>query len=117
MKTYIDLIGLKMYCNHGVLPQERVVGNLFGADLRLYYDASEAMATDCIDAALNYAAVTEVVKAQMAIPSALIEHVAARVVNAVRAEFPIVTSGRVTITKFHPPISSPTPAASFTIEW
>lgn len=115
--TYIDIDGLQIYARHGVGLQERRVGNRFEVSLRLYYDATAAVADDNIDSAVNYGDVIETVKAVMAEPSALIEHVAGRIRDAVCVQFPAVTGGRVTVAKIHPPVRAQVGRVSFTIEW
>lgn len=118
MTSWIDINGLKVFARIGVLESERTVGNRFQLDIRLNYDASAAVASDSIDDAVNYAAVAAVaVDTLTARPMQLIEYAAGQVRDAIRADFPAVCGGRVTLTKLHPPIPAPTPTVSFTIEW
>lgn len=44
MKTYIDIERMQIRAHHGVLEQEKRVGNLFEVSVRLFYDFSEAAA-------------------------------------------------------------------------
>ncbi len=117
MKSYIDIDRLQIFANHGVLERERAIGNRFEVTLRLYYDATEAMQSDEISSALNYAEVVDVVRNEMAKPSDLLEHVAYRIKSALQSRFPIIISGRVTIVKIHPPISTPMSSVAFTVEF
>ena len=116
-RQYIDIEGLKYYCNHGVLEQEKLVGNWFEVSLRLYYDASHAMRADNITAALNYAVIVEIVDKVMAIHSDLLEHIAGRIQEAVLEKFPKIEAGMIRVSKPHPPISTPMQNVSFTLEW
>lgn len=79
MRTSITLDNLRFRARHGVMEQERAVGNTFVVALRLDYPFEEAMQTDNLEATLNYAEVYEVVKAEMGVPSRLLEHVAGRI--------------------------------------
>ncbi len=115
--TYIDITGLQVYAPVGVDGQERRIGNRFEISARLYYDASEAMRTDDLASALNYADVTRAILAECNTEAMLIEHLAWRIQRAVVAAFPRITAGRLTVTKLHPPIPAPTPTVSFTCEW
>ena len=69
MRTSITLDNLRFRARHGVMEQERAVGNTFVVALRLDYPFEEAMQTDNLEATLNYAEVYEVVKAEMGVPS------------------------------------------------
>lgn len=115
--SYIDITGLKVFARVGVAEAERRIGNRFEISARLHYDASEAMRTDDIGAALNYADVTRVIVGECASEAMLIENLAWRIRQAVAAAFPQITAGSLTVTKLHPPIPAPTPTVSFTCEW
>lgn len=117
MNTYIDIERLRLHARHGVGEQERRVGNEFEVTLRLYYDASQAVATDSLGAAVNYGDVIETVKAVMAVPSSLLEHVAGRIHEALTARYAAVTGGTVTVAKLRPPVRAQLERVSFTLEW
>ena len=53
---------------------------------------------------MNYALVYQTVQREMAIPSRLLECVAKRIIDAVKAEFPPVTSVKVRVCKLNPPL-------------
>lgn len=117
MLTYIDISDLRVIAPIGVMARERLIGNEFLISIRLYYDAAEAMRSDNITSAINYAEVVDVVKNVLSAETMLIEHAAARILEAIKKYFPKVTSGKLSICKVHPPISAPTPRVSFSIEW
>lgn len=93
---------LRVRANHGVMPQERTVGQEFeiSATLEVAYDGS-----DKLDSTVNYAAVCDLLAAEMQQPSDLLEHAATHLVAAMRAAFPTITSGTLTLLKLAPPIS------------
>ena len=77
MKATIEVDGLRLRARHGVMAQERIVGNEFEISLSLEYPpALKAVESDCVDDTLNYARAIEIVRQIMAEPSYLIEHVA-----------------------------------------
>lgn len=117
MRTYLDIEHLRIRARHGVEARERRIGNDFELNIRLYYDAAEAMRTDRVASTVNYAEVVEEVRRQMAIPSSLLEHVADRIHRAIQKRFGTVTGGVITITKLRPPMAGEPFAASFTMEW
>jgi dihydroneopterin aldolase len=92
------------YAHHGCFEQERVIGTHFRVDMRITTDTSRAEATDNISDTVNYLEVYQVVKAQMEIPSNLLEHVARRIGDAVKLGFPAVESVWVRVCKLNPPL-------------
>lgn len=117
MRTTITLDRMKFHARHGVLEQERRVGNTFEVSLRLDYPFADAMASDRLDATLNYAEVYEVVKREMAEPSQLLEHVAGRIRTALLREFPLISGGFIRIEKCRPPIPGITGSAGVEVSW
>ena len=103
METRIELKEMRFYAHHGVGTQETVVGNWFTVDLSLSAPLTQAVATDELSATLNYAEVYEVVKTEMAIPSRLIEHVAGRILHALKSRFPQLTAVEIRVAKRNPP--------------
>lgn len=112
MVTKIELATMKFYAYHGVMPQERVVGNNFIVNLTLTVPIQKALITDDLNDTLNYAAVYEVVKREMNISSNLIEHVAGRIVRALKAEFPQIEAIDLKLSKLNPPIVGEVASAS-----
>lgn len=114
----ITITGLRITAYHGVMPQERRVGNQFIVDIRLDVDAKKAMESDDLSGTVNYAEVIEIVKHEMAIPSKLLEHVAARIRQALNLRYGArINGGSVTVSKLAPPISVQLDSVSFTTRW
>ena len=88
------------------MPQERKVGADFLVNLRVGYPLEQAMQSDEVGDTLNYAALYEVVKAEMMQPSNLLEHVAGRIADAIVKHFPQVTSIDLALTKQNPPMGA-----------
>lgn len=103
METSIELKKMRFHSYHGVMEQERKVGNDFEVSLAITYPMAQAMATDDIADAINYAEVYELVACEMGKPSRLLENVASRIINALRSTFPAVTGGEISVTKLTPP--------------
>ena len=111
----ITIDRLRLYCHHGVLAQERTVGNEFDVTAVLEYDATEAVKSDDIAKAVNYAEAVKAISNAMHTPSALLEHAAGRVIDALASAFPSILKATVTITKIAPPISAQMRGISVTI--
>jgi len=104
--SYISLRNVRFCAFHGVMPQERRVGADFLVNLRVGYPLEKAMQSDEVGDTLNYAELYALVKAEMAEPSKLLEHVAGRIVSAIEKRFPQVTSIDLELTKQNPPIGA-----------
>lgn len=113
----IELRGLKFYAYHGVLEQERIVGNEFEVDLYMGFDATRAMEHDSLGGTIDYADVIALVEKEMDIPSKLLEHVAWRIRQSLLLRFPRLLSLKVAITKFAPPVSRQLQAVTFRTEF
>ena len=111
----ISLNGLRFYAYHGVMEQEAVVGAWYRVNLTIRTDTGAAVRSDDLSGTVNYAQVVSVVKEQMQIRSALLEHLAGRIAQALLDTFPTVESLTVTVIKEHPPVDAPCHEASFTL--
>ncbi len=104
--SYIVLKELRFRAFHGVMPQERRVGADFLITLRVGYDISKAVQTDDVGDTLNYAEVYAVVKQEMEQPSALLEHVAGRIGEALFRRFPTIRTIDLSLMKRNPPMGA-----------
>ena len=104
--SYILLENVKFHAFHGVLPQERKVGNDYQVSLRIGYDFSRAMVSDDVNDTLNYAEVYHLLSQEMMVPSALLERVAGRIGDRLFRQFPAIQSIDLTIIKVNPPMGA-----------
>ena len=74
------------------------------------------METDSVDDTLNYAELCEVVRQQMAQPSALLEHVAGRIAKAVFQRFPQASALQLRLVKQNPPMGADCEGAGVELE-
>jgi len=102
--TRITLENMEFHAYHGCLEHEQQLGNTFIVTLSMEFDTSLAGATDELVHTLNYQLVYDVVKAQMKIPSKLIEHVGQRIVDTLFAAFPQIQVLAVKLSKMNPPL-------------
>ena len=103
---FVFLQGVRFYAFHGVMAQERKVGGEFLVDLCVGYPIEAAMQSDEVADTLNYAELYQLVKAEMDVPSKLLEHVAGRIVRKIQEQFPKVSSISLKITKKNPPMGA-----------
>jgi len=111
----ITLDSLRFYAYHGAEPQEAIVGAWYTVEISIMADATDAILNDNLNGTINYAKVTEIIKQQMQIRSALLEHVAGRIANALLNGFPAINSLTVKVCKQNPPVCAPCAASGFTL--
>ena len=102
----ILLKDVKIYAYHGVLAQERVVGAYYTINIGIETDFSRAMETDELEGTISYAEVYDIIKAEMEIPSQLVEHVAGRICRAIFDRFPTAKAVHLEILKENPPMGA-----------
>ena len=112
MTTKITLQAMQFYAYHGVLEQERRVGNPFVVDLTLMAPLEKAVQSDQLEDTINYAEVYELTKQEMNIPSQLLEHVAGRICRALRHHFPQIEQIEIRVSKLNPPFGGDVHSAS-----
>ena len=114
---YVTLKNVRFRAYPGVLPQERQVGGDFLVSLRVGYPIEKAMESDAVEDTLNYATLFDVVRREMLVPSQLLEHVAGRIVKAVTAAFPLVTSVDLELIKQNPPMGADSDGAGVEVHF
>lgn len=113
----IEVNGLRITAHHGVMEQERVVGNEFEVTVHLTADVMEALTEDSIEATINYAEVVEIITLMMKHPVSLLEHAAYQIRRALTAAYPNITSGMVRVAKITPPIPAQMDSVAVTLRW
>lgn len=112
----VRIEGLRLYAFHGVLAQERAVGAYYTLNIRIETDFSRALDTDELTKTISYADVYEVVKAEMAVPSQLLEHVAGRICQAVLDRFATAEAISLELYKENPPMGAECQGAGVCVE-
>lgn len=103
----IDVLGQRFFAHHGCLPEEAIIGQEYLVDVRIWVDLTPSAESDDLAQTVDYVDVHRICAQEMAIRSKLVEHVAGRILKALRAELPLtdtIDRIEVEITKFAPPI-------------
>jgi 7,8-dihydroneopterin aldolase/epimerase/oxygenase len=100
----ISVNNIRVFAYHGCLPEEARIGGRYRVDVSVTGDFSRSERTDDLAHTIDYGRVTTIVKEQMAVRSALIEHVCRRILDALRSEWKGTYRWRVRLTKEHPPV-------------
>ena len=111
----VSIEGIQLFSYHGCLEEEGRVGRHYIVDVHVETDFTEAAENDDLTKTIDYVSINTIVQEEMAIPSKLIEAVAARIIKRVRKEFNTVYGAKVCIKKLSPPVSGDVEWVSVTI--
>jgi dihydroneopterin aldolase len=100
----ISVEGMDFFAYHGCFKEEQIIGTRFIVDLYIETDTHEAELTDDLSKTVNYQAVYGFVSEEMKEKSKLLEHVARRILDRLKNEFPGVISARIKVSKLNPPV-------------
>ncbi len=100
----IKINRIQLYANHGCLEEEGKIGSIYEVDVTIKTDFKKALQSDNLVDAVDYVHLNKIVKEEMAIRSALLEHVANRILNKMLKEIPLIQKARIQISKINPPI-------------
>ncbi|TAF08354.1 MAG: dihydroneopterin aldolase [Nostocales cyanobacterium] len=101
----IHLTGIRCYGYIGYLPEEKVLGQWFEVDLKLWVDLSQAAETDAIEDTVDYRSVIGLVQNLVKTSKFdLLEKLAGAIANAILQQHDIVTQVQVIVIKPSAPI-------------
>ena len=112
----ITVEGIKVYAYHGCLEEEGKIGGNYSVDVYMKTDFSEAALLDDLTKTIDYVEVYDIVKAEMAIRSKLIEHVGQRIMDKLMNRLKQIKSCKVRVTKYNPPMNGNVEKVSIEIE-
>jgi dihydroneopterin aldolase len=116
MAHQLQIRNIHTHSFHGCLPEEKIIGGRFTVHITFTGDFSAAIQFDQLAHAVDYVKVHQVVREEMAIPSALIEHVAGRMLRRLKSVFPDVQTVKVEVVKYNPPVNGQLGEAIFVME-
>lgn len=103
----IILQGLRFYGYHGVLPEEKKLGQWFEVDLELYGPFTKAAASDNVEDTLDYSKIYQDIGSIVeGVSLNLIETLACKVVEQVLT-YPLVEKAKVRVKKPQAPLGGP----------
>jgi len=100
----IALEGMEFFAFHGFYDEEQKIGNKYGVDLYIDTDLRRAAESDDLHQTVNYEVLYKLVLAEMKTPARLLEHLGHRIIDKVYDKFPFVTSVKVQVYKYNPPL-------------
>ena len=115
MKGEVALEGMEFYARHGYYEEERKIGNKYTVDIYMTLDMSEAVDSDKLEGTVNYERVYEIIADVMSVDASLLEHLAGKVIRNLKANFSILESVKVKVSKHNPPIKGLCKTATVTL--
>ena len=98
----INLHNLQFFAYHGVHEEERILGNDFEVNVSIVFATVEPI--KALEQTVNYAAVYDIVKQRMAVPSPLLETVAQELCGLIYGYDSRIKSITISVRKKHAPI-------------
>lgn len=108
--------GMEFYAYHGCFAEEQIIGTRFMADLEIETDTVPAEKSDQLSQTINYQEVYKVIAGQMAVKSKLLEHVAGRIVQELKAQYPSIIKMKLKISKLDPHLGGKVAGVSILVE-
>ena len=102
----IYLQDLRFHAFHGVMEQEKTVGNDYIVNVKLNVNVQKAATSDNVSDTINYASVYDIISKAMSERSHLIEHVAYKIGEKLIKAFPLITDLEINVKKLNPPIEA-----------
>ncbi len=113
----ILLEGMEFFSFHGCFKEEQIIGTKFVVDLEVEADTAVAEDSDHLRDTLDYTGLYRCVKREMEQKSYLLEHVAKRIMDALRKEYPQIRSVGLKIAKINPPMGGKMKQVSYKTGW
>ncbi len=116
MEYKIELDRMEFRAYHGCYDLERQVGNRFTVDLELTTELGVVAEEDCVEKAVNYLTVYELVREVMKTKQRTIERVAMNIIEALYIKFPQIKHIRIRVSKLAPPLGGKLERVSVVLE-
>ena len=100
----VRLDNIRLYAFHGCLKEEGVIGSDYRVDLEVSADLKKAAVSDRLSDTVDYVQLHTIIREEMGIRSKLLESVAARILDRIFQEVPVVATGEIAISKINPPL-------------
>jgi len=100
----ITIKNIRVFANHGCLPEETVIGSHYRVDLIVKSKLSQSAQSDDLKDTVDYVLLHQIVVEEMGVSSKLLETVGSRIINSIFKKIKIVQRVTVSVSKLNPPI-------------
>ena len=112
----IKLHNIRTFSFHGCLMEEAKIGSDYTVNLEVKTDLRKSSITDNLKDTVDYVHLNRIVVEEMAIRSALLEHVAHRIITRIFKEVPEISRIIVAVSKINPPIGGDVESVTIEME-
>jgi len=98
----ITLNEMTFFAHHGCFAEERITGNQFLVNAVIRTDIKKAAFSDKLLDTVDYQDIYLTIRHEMMQPSALLEHVAQRIIAALKKKFHQIQYVQIAVTKINP---------------
>lgn len=103
-KCFIELNDIRIFAHHGCLAEETLIGADYRVELKVECSVDNALISDDLNDTVDYVELLSIIKAEMKIPSKLLEHVAERIMKRL-LNIDKISHVNLKICKQNPPIN------------
>jgi len=100
----IKVENIRVFAHHGCLKEETAIGSDYRVDLEITANLQHSAKTDQLKDTVDYVFLNRIIFEEMKVPSALLEHVARRILNRIFIEDQMIKKATVSVSKINPPI-------------
>lgn len=100
----IKVENIRVFAHHGCLKEETAIGSDYRVDLEITANLQNSAKTDQLKDTVDYVFLNRIIFEEMKVPSALLEHVARRILNRIFTEDQMIKKATVSVSKINPPI-------------
>ena len=100
----IRVRNIKVYANHGCMVEEGKIGSDYIVNVKIKTNLEQSVLSDNLEDTVDYVAVYDIVKKEMAIRAKLLEVVVDRIIKRILKGHPTVEKVSVCVAKKNPPI-------------
>jgi len=115
-RHWVALEGMEFYAHHGVTPEEQKIGGNYTVNVYVGTFFENAMVKDQLELTIDYAIIHEICKTVMAERAKLIEHVAGKIIEAIKNKFDQLYALKVEVAKLNPPLNGQVQLAKVVVE-
>ena len=101
----IDVHGIRLYANHGCMQEEAIIGSHYEVNISVWANLSVSVQTDELKDTVDYVALYEITKEEVAKRAKLLEVVCQRIIDRIMNEHSSVQRAYVNVAKLNPPIN------------
>lgn len=101
----ISIEGMEFFAYHGCFSEEQVIGTRFQVDMNIITNTEKAELSDNIGDTVNYQTIYLLIKDKMLEKSHLLEHLARKIINTLKEQFPQIEKIDVKVSKLNPALT------------